>query len=40
MDGVRWVEKDRYGNDIYLTEERWEHITSPMNHLEMSEFED
>jgi hypothetical protein len=39
MDGIRWVEKDKYGNEIYLTEERWEHITNPMNHSEMLEYE-
>jgi hypothetical protein len=22
----RWTIQDRYGNEIYLTEERWEHI--------------
>ena len=22
----RWTVQDRYGNEIYLTEERWEHI--------------
>lgn len=31
--------KDRYGNEIYLTDERWEHITNPMNHPEMEECE-
>ena len=39
MEKVRWVEKDRYGNEIYLTDERWEHITNPMNHPEMEECE-
>jgi uncharacterized protein YuzE len=29
--GRRWSVRDRYGNDIYLTDERWEHITEPMN---------
>lgn len=36
----RWSERDRYGNDIYLTDERWEHITEPANHLEMLTYED
>lgn len=36
----RWVERDRYGNEIYLTRERWEHITQPANHPEMEAFED
>jgi len=38
--GRRWVIRDRYGNDIYLTHERWEHITEPMNHPEMSGYEE
>jgi len=36
----RWDERDRYGNDIYLTDERWEHITEPANHPEMLAYED
>ncbi len=24
--GRRWVVRDHYGNDVYLTDERWEHI--------------
>ena len=24
--GIRWTVTDRYGNSIYLTDERWEHI--------------
>ena len=39
MDGIRWLETGSLGNEIYLTEERWEHITNPMNHPEMLEFE-
>ena len=39
-ESVRWIEQDRYGNRIYLTEERWEHITNAMNHPEMSDYED
>jgi hypothetical protein len=38
--GRRWVVRDRYGNDIYLTQERWEHIVEPMNHPEMSAYEE
>ena len=38
--GRRWVVRDRYGNDIYLTDERWEHITAPTNHPEMSAYEE
>ncbi len=36
----RWTVKDRYGNDIYLTQERWKHIVEPINHPEMSAYED
>jgi len=36
----RWVVRNRYGNDIYLTDERWGHIIAPMNHPEMSAFEE
>jgi hypothetical protein len=25
-DGKLWTERDRFGNDIYLTRERWTHI--------------
>lgn len=39
FEGKRWIEKDRLGNEIYLTEERWEHIINLMNHPEMSENE-
>ena len=38
--GRRWVVCDRYGNDIYLTDEPWEHITEPTNHPEMSAYEE
>lgn len=38
--GRRWVVRDRYGNDIYLTDERWDHITAPTNHPEMSAYEE
>ena len=31
----RWTVRDRYDNDIYLTQERWEHITQSINHPEM-----
>jgi len=36
---VHWTVRDRYGNDVYLTQERWKHIVEPINHPEMSEFE-
>ncbi len=35
--GRRWTVYDRYGNAIYLTYERWEHITAPTNHPEMND---
>jgi hypothetical protein len=37
--GRRWVVRDRYGNDIYLTDERWAHIVASVNHPEMSAHE-
>jgi hypothetical protein len=38
--GRRWTVRDRYGNEIYLTHERWEHIIEPINHPEMSDYEE
>ena len=38
--GRRWIVHDRYGNEIYLTHERWEHIVDPINHPEMTECEE
>lgn len=35
----RWTVRDRYGNDIYLTGERWQHIIEPINHPDMLEYE-
>ena len=35
----RWMARDRYGNDIYLTQERWDHIVQPLNHPEMLTYE-
>lgn len=37
---VRWMVRDRYGNPIYLSQERWEHIVAPVNHPEMATYED
>ena len=37
---IHWTVHDRYGNDIYLTVERWEHIVEPINHPEMAYFEE
>ena len=39
-DGKRWTVHDTYGNAIYLTQERWEHIIEPFNHPEMSDYEE
>jgi hypothetical protein len=36
--GRRWAVQDRDGNEIYLTEERWAHITE--RHPEMLPHED
>lgn len=36
--GKRWVIQDRDGNSIYLTQERWEHITDQTNHPEMMDM--
>ena len=39
MTSLRWTVHDNYGNEIYLTRERWEHIVEPNNHPEMYDFE-
>lgn len=39
QSGQRWTVKDKNGNSIYLTNERWEHITEPINHPEMADYE-
>lgn len=31
---------DRYGHEMYLTEERWNHIIEAINHPEMEAYED
>lgn len=36
----RWTLQDRYHNTIYLTEERWQHITNALNHPELSDYEE
>lgn len=38
--GKRWIVRDRYNNEIYLTHERWRHITDPINHPEMAAYEE
>jgi len=40
MNGKRWTVQDRFGNEIYLTHERWEHIIAPENHPEMTDYEE
>ncbi len=40
VSGKRWTVHDRDGTPIYLTEERWGHITDPGNHPEVGDFED
>ncbi len=36
----RWIVQDRYGNSIYLTQERWEHIININNHPEIEDYEE
>jgi hypothetical protein len=36
---TRWTVQDKYGNVIYLTQERWQHITEAINHPEMEDYE-
>jgi len=38
--GKKWVIQDRYGNTIYLTHERWQHIVNPSGHPEMEDYSD
>lgn len=33
-----WTEVDRFGNEIYLTGERWAHIVNPDNHPEIEPY--
>ena len=37
---IRWTVQDRYGNEIYLSQERWHHIVETINHPEMLAFEE
>jgi len=39
-DGKLWTQRDRFGNDIYLTYERWQHIIDTDNHPELEPFFD
>ena len=38
--GKLWTQRDRFGNEIYLTGERWEHIIDPDNHPELESYFD
>lgn len=38
--GKLWTQRDRAGNEIYLTTERWTHIIDPDNHPEVEPFSD
>lgn len=38
--GKRWTVQDRYGNEICLTQERWEHVTEGIDHPEMLDYEE
>ena len=37
--GRRWTIQDRFGNPVYLTDERWQHITGEENHPELGDYE-
>ena len=37
---IRWEVYDRYGNRVYLTEDRWGHIIAPYNHPEFIGYEE
>jgi hypothetical protein len=39
-DGKLWTQRDRFGNDIYLTYERWQHIVDLDNHPELEPYFD
>jgi len=36
--GKLWTVRDRFGNEIHLTRERWEHIIDPDNHADVEFF--
>jgi len=38
--GKIWTQRDRFGNDIYLTYERWSHIIAPDNHPQVEHYDD
>ena len=35
----RWTERDRFGNEIYITQERWEHVIDSHPEMEGCERE-
>ena len=39
-DGQLWIQRERFGNEIYLTRERWQHIIEPDNHPEVEPYLD
>jgi len=39
-NGKIWTQRDRYNNEIYLTHERWNHITDSENHPELASYQD
>ncbi|MEA3341723.1 MAG: hypothetical protein U9R15_17300 [Chloroflexota bacterium] len=38
--GKIWTQRDRFGNDVYLTYERWRHIIAPDNHPQVAPYDD
>ncbi len=40
LNSVRWIVRDRDGNEVYLTQERWDHIIRPAGHPELVEYEE
>jgi hypothetical protein len=38
--GRRWTVRNRYTNEVYLTHERWEHITDLINHHEIAAYKE
>ncbi|NUO82192.1 hypothetical protein HUU05_19140 [candidate division KSB1 bacterium] len=37
-NGKLWTHRDRFGNDIYLRDERWAHIIDQENHPEIESY--
>lgn len=38
--GKLWVQRDHFGNEIYLAQERWQHIIDADNHPEVEPYFD